>query len=246
MEVANTVQASELAPLRSLASEFLAADSVEIAVLDRIASLAAELAARCREQARQQVLDLVEARALPLLPAAVDDLRARLAPMSVDRLSALAALLDRAVTARAAFEEADSGLMAARRKGDYAAMAPLALTADAQKNELETATVEFAQQLGLADALPEEPVATEEAAPSAAAASAEASGLAITAEAAVAPPTEARAAEDMAPATEAAVASEPLQTAPAEPEPAEAQPERRRLRALIRQMRPASEEVPAR
>ena len=39
MEPVNTVDPAELAPLRQLASDFLAADSVEISVLDRLASL---------------------------------------------------------------------------------------------------------------------------------------------------------------------------------------------------------------
>src|SRR5436190_5270409 len=129
MEPVNTVDPSELTPLRQLATEFLAADAVEVGLLDRIASLATELAGRSREQARQKLVDLVEARALPLLPAAAEDLRSRLGPLSVDELSGLSAMLERAVTARAAFEEADSGLMAARRRGDYAAMAPLAMQA---------------------------------------------------------------------------------------------------------------------
>ena len=77
MEPVNTVDPGELAPLRQLASELLAADSVEIGVLDRLASLAAELAAKSREQAHQKMVDLVEARALPLLPAAADELRSR-------------------------------------------------------------------------------------------------------------------------------------------------------------------------
>ena len=146
MESVNTIDPGELAPLKQLASEFLAADAVEIGVLDRIASLATELAVRSREQARVKMIDVVEARALPLLPAAADDLRSRLSPLSLDALSGLAALLKQAVTARAAFEEADSGLMAARRRGDYAAMAPLALEADAQKSALETTTVEFTER----------------------------------------------------------------------------------------------------
>jgi len=68
--------------------------------------LAAELAAKSREQAHQKMVDLVEARALPLLPAAADVLRSRLGPLSLDELSGLAVLLEQAVTARAAFEEA--------------------------------------------------------------------------------------------------------------------------------------------
>ena len=133
MEPVTTIDPAELAPLRRLANEFLAADAVEVGVLDRLASLAGELAAKGREQARQKMVDLVEARALPLLPAAAGDLRARLSPLPLDELAALSTLLEQAVTARAAFEEADSGLMAARRRGDYAAMAPLAIAADAQK-----------------------------------------------------------------------------------------------------------------
>jgi hypothetical protein len=212
-----TIDAGDLAPLKTLAGELLAADSVDLGMLDRIGALAADLATRGREQARRQMLDLVEARALPLFAAAGDDLRARLTPLALDELSALAALLDTAVTARAAFEEADSGLMAARRRGDYAAMAPLALEADAQKNALESATTEVAERLGLAGAVPELPPADEPAAASAAEP------------------------EPAEPAS-AAAASEDGAAAP-EAEGQEALPERRRLRALIRQMRPAAEEA---
>jgi hypothetical protein len=245
MEPVNTVDPAALAPLRQLAGEFLAADAVEVGVLDRIASLATDLAARSREQARQKMVDLVEARALPLLPAAADDLRSRLGPLSLDELSGLAGLLERAVTARAAFEEADSGLMAARRRGDYAAMAPLAIEADAQKTALENATVGFAEGLGLTSvlleqapidgappveprpepALPEmagEPAASIDEPPPPAADH-------VAAEAAGEPPVQAMAPENASP----------------DPGAAEAQPERRRLRALIRQMRPASDEAPA-
>jgi hypothetical protein len=228
----NTVDPGELAPLRQLASEFLAADAVELGVLDRLASMAAELAAKSREQARQKMADLVEARALPLLPDAAGDLRARLAPLSLDELSRLSTLLEQAVTARAAFEEADSGLMAARRRGDYAAMAPLAMEADAQKTALENATVGFAERLGITGVLLEQtPVdgalAPEpEPAPEAAATSGELAGIA----------------EELPAATEYPAAAR--ENPSAEPE-ADAQPERRRLRALIRQMRPTSDEAPA-
>jgi hypothetical protein len=251
MEPVNTVDPGELAPLRQLASEFLAADAVEVGVLERLASLATELAAKSREQARLKLVDLVEARALPLLPAAADGLRSRLSPLSLDELSGLSALLERAVTARAAFEEADSGLMAARRRGDYAAMAPLALEADAQKTALENATIGFAERLGLGSVL-------EEQAPAVDARPAEPDPQPVVAEAvgdpaaAEGPPLEASA-DDTAPAAAAEapvdlaarVEVEPAENPSPESEPAEAQPERRRLRALIRQMRPTSDEAPA-
>lgn len=242
MEPVNTVDPGELAPLRQLASEFLAADAVEIGVLDRIASLATELAARSREQSRLKMVDLVEARALPLLPAAANDLRSRLDPMSLAELSALAAMLEQAVTARAAFEEADSGLMAARRRGDYAAMAPLAIEADAQKTALESATVGFAERLGLAEILIEHADAAGDPAPEPVPEAA-APGAASEPDAAVEPPP---AADYVAADVAAEPPMEPApEGAPDEPEPAEAQPERRRLRALIRQMRPTSDEAPA-
>ena len=241
MEPVNTVDPGELAPLRQLASELLAADSVEIGVLDRLASLAAELAAKSREQAHQKMVDLVEARALPLLPAAADELRSRLGPLSLDELSGLAVLLEQAVSARAAFEEADSGLMAARRRGDYAAMAPLAIEADAQKNALENATVGFAERLGLGSVLEQQaPVdatpAVEPASPQAAPEPAPAAGDSP-------PPTEEVTAEVAAAEVPAGPAA--LENPLADAETGEAQPERRRLRALIRQMRPASDEAPA-
>ena len=246
MEPVNTVDPGELAPLRQLASEFLAAEAVEIGVLDRMAALASELAARGREQARLKMVDLVEARALPLLPAAADDLRSRLGPLSLDELSGLASLLEQAVTARAAFEEADSGLMAARRRGDYAAMAPLALEADSQKTTLENATVGFAERLGLGGVLLEQaPVdAAPAAKPHPEPALSEVAGepAAAAAEPPAEAPTDYVAAEAVAKApVEAAAPEHPS----ADPEPAAAQPERRRLRALIRQMRPTSDEAPA-
>jgi hypothetical protein len=195
------------------------------------------------------MVDLVEARALPLLPAAADDLRSRLGPLSLDELSALATMLEQAVTARAAFEKADTGLMAARRRGDYAAMAPLAIEADAQKNVLETATVGFAERLGLTGILIEEFPADE--APPAEPAPDPAEGVGPEAAGEPAPSSEpsptAAPAEYVAAdtAAEAPVEAAPLETASTEPEAAETQPERRRLRALIRQMRPASDEAPA-
>ena len=241
MEAVNTVDPGELAPLRQLASEFLAADAVEIGVLDRIASLATELAARGREQSRLKMVDLVEARALPLLPAAATDLRSRLDPLALDELSALAAMLEQAVTARAAFETADSGLMAARRRGDYAAMAPLAIEADTQKTALERATVGFAERLGLSDFLIEHADAEEPAlAPEPQAAAPEPE---IEPAVPVEPPATDQIAADVA--VETPIEPTAQEDAPEEPEPTEAQPERRRLRALIRQMRPASDEAPA-
>jgi hypothetical protein len=242
MEPVNTVDPDELAPLRQLASEFLAADAVEVGVLDRIASLATELAARSREQSRLKMVDLVEARALPLLPVAANDLRTRLDPMSLAELSALAAMLEQAVTARAAFEEADSGLMAARRRGDYAAMAPLAIEADTQKTALESATVGFAERLGLAGFLIEHADAAEEAAPEPVLEAAPPE-TASEPDTSVEPPP---AADSVAAQAVAEAPMEPApEGAPDELEPAEAQPERRRLRALIRQMRPPSDEAPA-
>jgi len=243
MEAVNTIDPGELAPLRQLASEFLAAEPVEIGVLDRLASLATELAARGREQSRLKMVDLVEARALPLLPAAASDLRSRLDPLALAELSALATMLEQAVTARAAFEQADTGLMAARRRGDYAAMAPLAIEADTQKTALESATVGFAERLGLADLLIEHADAAEELAP-------EPQPMAATPEPEAEPdaPAEPPLAADQV--SEDAAAEAPIEPAaaegaPEEAEPTEAQPERRRLRALIRQMRPASDEAPA-
>ena len=243
MEAVNTIDPGELAPLRQLASEFLAADAVEIGVLDRLASLATELAARGREQSRLKMVDLVEARALPLLPAAANDLRSRLDPLALDELSALATMLEQAVTARVAFEKADSGLMAARHRGDYAAMAPLAMEADTHKTALESATVGFAERLGLAGFLIEHADAAEEPAPEPKPEAA-APGPQAGPQAPVEPPP----AADQVPAEAAAEAPiEPAapEGAPDEAEPTEAQPERRRLRALIRQMRPASDEAPA-
>jgi hypothetical protein len=239
MELVNTVDPADLAPLRHLLNDFLAADAVEIGVLDRIASLATELAARSREQARLKMVDLVEARALPLLPAAADDLRSRLGPLPLDELSGLAALLETAVTARVKFEEADSGLMTARRRGEYAAMAPLALEADAQKTALENATVGFAERLGLAGVLLEQ--SSDADAPVA-----EPAAAAAVPEAASDPLVSTEPPRPVEYATAEAAAEPPAPANPsADAEPGEAQPERRRLRALIRQMRPTLDEAPA-
>ena len=132
--------------------------------------------------------------------------------------------------------------MTARRRGDYAAMAPLAIEADAQKTALESATVGFAERLGLAGLLIEHADAAEEPAPEPVPEAAPA-GAASEPDVPVEPPpaTNSVAAEVAAEAPMEAA----REGAPDEPEPAEAQPERRRLRALIRQMRPPSDEAPA-
>ena len=131
--------------------------------------------------------------------------------------------------------------MAARRRGDYAAMAPLAIEADAQKTTLENATVGFAERLGLTGALlAEDPVDGSPATtPAPEPTSTEmTSDPAITVEE---PPSS----TDYVAAELTAETQMIPEKSMADAELAEAQPERRRLRALIRQMRPTSDEAPA-
>jgi hypothetical protein len=167
MEATESVVDSELPKLKRLAGELLAGDTAELALLDQIASVAAGIAARCRDEARQHLMEQVAEGAQAILPRAIDDLRSRLAQSSLEELAILAGVLDKAGSVCAAFERADSNLMAARERGDYAAIAPLALEAENQENALATAIVEFANRIGFrhaeqraqAAAAPPEPTA---------------------------------------------------------------------------------------
>ncbi len=243
MEVGTSVADSELPKLKSLASELLAAESLDLAVLDQIAALAAEIAARCREETRRQLVELVAKGAQAIFPTAAEDLRSRLAQSSLDELSSLGALLGDAMTARTAFARADSGLMTARDRGDYAAMAPLALEADTQKSALAAAGAEFANRIGLGGALTPDTMPATAAEESARAfAAVEASNAVSPREApAVPPPSGAPEADFLA----ASSMPEDLAGIPAELDlPPGAPAERRRIRDLIRQIRPTPDEAP--
>src|SRR5438270_3968113 len=119
MELINIIPASDLAKLKRLAGDISAAEAPELGVLDEIASLAAEIATRCREGMRQQLLEEVITAAQAIFPTAGQDLRLRLAQTSFDELANLAAPLDETAAAQTALTEADVGLMAARDRGDY-------------------------------------------------------------------------------------------------------------------------------
>jgi len=148
MKATKRVVDGELPKLKQLASELLGADTAELALLDEIASVAAGIAARCRDEARQHLVEQVAEGAQAILPRAIDDLRSRLAQSSLEELAILAGVLDKAGSVCAAFEHTDSNLMAARERGDYAAIAPLALEAESEENALATAIVEFANRIG--------------------------------------------------------------------------------------------------
>jgi hypothetical protein len=231
MKAASSVIDSELPRLKQLAGDLLAIESPEVGVLDQIALLAAAIASRSREAARQLLLDDLTLSAQGIFPAAAADVRSRLAQAAFDDLAELGGLLDRAVAAAAAFRQADSGLMAAREKGDYAAMAPLAIEADSQKKALATASGEFADRLGLGPVRTDETLMPEPEPPAA------------SASPAMPEPTPVAAAPlSLAGADTAADAlmAEPPAGEPVELErSAEAPPERGWRRALIRQMRPA-------
>jgi len=234
MKAGMSVIDSELPRLKQLASELLAAESPELSALDQIASLAAAIASRSREAARQQLLDEVMEGARAIFPAAPDELTSRLAQAAFDELASLGTLLDRAAAAAAAFHQADSGLMAAREKGDYAAMAPLAIEADGQKKALAAASAEFTSRIGLGGTLTAQPLAANAASAPEAVPSADPPQPAAAAE-----PVVDAAFSTVAEPDAAAMADEPAGELSELDQPAEGPPERRRLRALIRQMRPA-------
>lgn len=214
MNSGQRVTDSELPRLKRLAGEVAAAESPDIVALEELATLAGEIAKRARDLARQQLLDLVVQGAQMVFPRADEDLRARVAQSSVEDLARLGALLDDAGTARAGFVHADAGLMAARGRGDYAAMAPLAVEADTHKKAFATAGAAFADLVGLAGSLVAD--VTDVSAAAAPAVVADADGAAP--DSGDVPPLD-------------------LDV------PADSQPERRRIRDLIRQIRPAPDEA---
>lgn len=251
--VADRLRDSELPQLKTLASELLAAESPELDVLEQLAAVAAGVAARWREAARRRQLEQVGHAARQMFPAAREEFSLRLAQAPAEELSAIAALLEAAMAARTAFVAADAALMAARARGDYAAMAPLALEADGHKNALAAATAEIGQRLGLDAAT----LVPGSAAPLVDAAGAEAGTTTVDDPAADAGEGEPLLATEV-PADDIEFelpedAPHPAPVAPEDAAGAEIDPalllhadevsERRRLRALIRQMRPAAEEA---
>lgn len=221
----------ELPKLKRLAGELLAAEAPDLGILDQIAVLAAEVAAQCREAARLQLVERVARGAAAIFPSAADALRARLTQSSAVELTEIEALLDQLTTARAAFARADADLRTAHRRGDYAAMAPLALDADKQKIALAAAIAGFEERLGLGELFKPELVEIPAAEPPAAEAGAE--------EGAPTDHLAEHAAEHSADhlAEHAAEHSEDM---PVDGD-GESRAERPRLRALIRQMRSVPE-----
>jgi len=239
----------ELTELKRLAGQVAAADLPDVAALDQIALLAADIAGRFREAARRELLEQLTKNTPEIFPDCAKDLPARLTEASLAELSRLEGLLDQAKAAHEALTRADAELMAARERGDYAAMAPLALEADTNKVALAVAGGEFEKQLGSVVAVPAaaepETVTTPEAVEAAAASPEPApSGDAVSA---------ADSGDDEADATEADSAE-----ASAEPEPAVVETgsnlvelgvhpvtrgERRRIRDLIRQVRTLPDEA---
>ena len=108
MNLATSVTDSELPTLQLLARELAEADAPELSSLDRIAALAGEIAARCRDGARRELLEQLSAGAQGIFQVAGDDVASRLSGSSLDELSALGVLLDEAGAARAAFSHVDA------------------------------------------------------------------------------------------------------------------------------------------
>ena len=254
MELDASITDSELPKLKDLAAELVAARAPRLVLLDDIASLAAAIAARSRDAARQQLLDKIGQGVQAVFPTATEDLRSRLASSSLDELSSLGELVTRAVGARTAFDEADSGLMAARDRGDYAAMAPLAIEAGAQKSALAAASAELANRIGAgAAATSEQPAAT------ASDAAADRTPEGLPNEMPAAPPAagELQAAGESEAAAAVLTMAEEAVGAPAAVElrqdearrppttdTPQGQAEHRRIRGLIRQMRGTMDESP--
>jgi hypothetical protein len=253
---------SELPKLKKLAGDLLAAQAPDPAVLDEISALAATVATQLREHARQELARLVAEAVPAIFPTPPEGLLAQLTQTAQGELSSLGALLEDAGKARAAFAEADAGLLAAHGRGDYSEMVPLAREAENQKRAFAAATAEFASRVGYGGSL-----TAEIAAPAPPAASGDETSAPVPAPADEVPPEapvaaapedaavpEAAAPEEAAPEPASAEAA-PSEEAPApEPEAGTAQPEpaeespagRRRIRDLIRQVRSGPEEAPAR
>jgi hypothetical protein len=232
---------SDFARLKGYASEVLTAETAELPLLDQIASLASEIATRCREQSRQRRLAGVTQGAAALFATPTDDLGSRLTDLPLDELTSLEQLLEQASAARSALAEADGALMAAHRRGDFAAMAPLALEADRQKSALAATGAQFASRAGIDATLRSDAPAEPEVLLPAGGATVAAEGL----------PPAAALPESVADADSGApemVADQSAATPDAAVDPLEeserrpSTTERRRLRDLIRQVRPVTEE----
>jgi hypothetical protein len=252
MDIETNAADGGLPKLKELASALLAAGAPEPVLLDQMALLAATIATHRREEVRQQLLDGVAGRVKGIFPAATEEQLSGLAASSVDELSSLGALLDGADEARTALDRADSGILAAHAKGDYAAMASLALEADAHKRALAAASAAVASRVGLdvpsaseavAIAAIEQPAAESQTVgdwiePAPADAAVTAFDRVMEAEIfPISPPP----AEPAASAVAASlIADDPVERKPDSPEP---QAERRRLRGLIRQMRATMDEA---
>ena len=156
MAFATIIPDYERAKLRRLASEISVAETPELDALEELAQLAADIVTRCRDGMQQEMLDRVVTAAQMILPATGDDLKLRLAQSSRDELVSLAALAEEIVAAHTELMHADSDLMGAHDRGDYAAMAPLALEADKQRITFAATSAELTSRLGLgAEAKPD-------------------------------------------------------------------------------------------
>jgi hypothetical protein len=235
----------EFTRLKDLAGVLLAAETVDLQLLDDIAALAGTVATHYRDAARRRLLDAVSRDAATLFEAAPADLEARLANLPFEELADLERLLAAAATARADLAETDRDLMAAHRRRDFAAMAPLALAADRQNSALSAAGAQFCNRTGIDAAL--RPVIPEPAV--------EADQVADDKPIADADP-EPEAGDEVEPALRAPdpvnaadltpVAENACDTgAPLKDERQPAPVERRRIRDLIRQARPTAEEAAA-
>ncbi|HTT79021.1 MAG TPA: hypothetical protein VMF86_05010 [Stellaceae bacterium] len=217
MDDCTSIANDELARLKNLASTLLAGETAELPLLESMASLAGEIAARCRDDARRRSLAVIAEAAAALFAPPIDDPASRLADRSLDELTSLEQLLGAAGTTRQAFAEADQALMAAHERGDFAAMAPLALEADRQKSALAASVAQFASRTGIDASVRAEPLDMPAAAP-------EASALLV----------------DTSPPAQPAASPAEVQ---AEAERHPPSPERRRIRDLIRQVRPVADEA---
>jgi hypothetical protein len=229
----------ELARLKSLANELLAAETVELPLLEGIALLAGDIAARRRDSARRRLLAAITEAATALFAPAADDATSRLADRPLDELANLEQLLSAALAAHHAFAETDRALMAAHDGGDFAAMAPLALEADRQKSALAAALAQFASRSGIDASLRTDPLKTPATAPTAARSAADAAAIDE-------PATPDADAAMSAPAGAISLTAEPPVSPPdghPEAERQPATPERRRIRDLIRQVRPVADEA---
>jgi hypothetical protein len=231
-----------LPTLKDLASALLVTDAPEPDLLDRMAALAGAVAAHRREELRQQMLGGLADRIRALLPSAAGDVTARLIEASPNTLSALGSLLDSADSAQASLEKTDADIVTAHGKGDYAAMAALALEADSQKQALASVAGEIESHIVVAP----EPAAVTAAEPFSNGAAQEWPEQSAD----PASPAESAATVEAFPMTPPPVGSidSPLAAVPAASMDATAdQPtahsERRRLRGLIRQMRATMDEA---